>query len=221
MKKTISLVILLLTFQLSSEEATTKNGRKVILNSDFTWKYATEVSRKNEIGNASAIVILTKSEEQDTELKSQSGEFSLWYNSKKWNRPLKHSNKMSEFEFENRRKTGYSMIIFETLEIPLESFPELLVINARAIDPGASLLEISDCKVNGKTGKLVKYSAVFDGRRFIFYSFVTSNKRGSIQFTTYTLESHFDSEKEEFEKLLSGLQFFQKSGFTAFSGIDD
>ncbi|WP_232380445.1 hypothetical protein [Leptospira ainlahdjerensis] len=89
----------------------------------------------------------------------------------------------------------------------MESFPELLVVNARAIDPNASLIETIDCKINGKAGKFVKYTALFSGMKFIFYSFVSSSSKGSIQFTTYTLENRFDLEREEFEKLLSGLVF--------------
>ncbi|WP_069609234.1 DUF3157 family protein [Leptospira tipperaryensis] len=208
MKKTILAFLFLISiFSLYSEEATTKSGKKVILNSDFTWKYVTENSEKNKNPKSNPVLVFTKSEEQDTELKSETGEFSLWFNSKKWNRSNQKSNKVSEFEFENKKRTGYAMVIFEGLEIPIESFPELLVINARAIDPNASLLEAVDCKINGKAGKFVKYTALFSGMKFIFYSFVSSSPKGSIQFTTYTLENRFDLEKEEFEKLLSGLVF--------------
>ncbi|PJZ42365.1 hypothetical protein CH370_03815 [Leptospira kmetyi] len=209
MKKITFLFILILGLgQLTSEEATTKGGRKVILNSDFTWKYADTNSDKNKTGKpATSMVVLTKSDEQDTELKSESGEFSVWYNSKKWNRAAQKSNKVSEYEFENKKRSGYAMVIFEGLEIPMESFPELLVVNARAIDPNAHLVETTDCKVNGRAGKLIKYAALFSGMKFIFYSFVTSNSKGSIQFTTYTLENRFDLEKEEFEGIISGLVF--------------
>ncbi|PJZ56744.1 DUF3157 family protein [Leptospira barantonii] len=207
MKKIIFLLIFTLSLgQLSSEEATTKSGKKVILNSDFTWKYADESADKNKTGKPSTLV-LTKSAEHDTELKSESGEFSVWYNSKKWNRAAQKSNKVSEYEFENKKRSGYAMVIFEGLEIPMESFPELLVVNARAVDPNAHLVETTDCKVNGRAGKLIKYAALFSGMKFIFYSFVTSNSKGSIQFTTYTLENRFDLEKEEFEKIISGLVF--------------
>ncbi|TGL95177.1 DUF3157 family protein [Leptospira barantonii] len=207
MKKTIFLLIFILSLgQLSSEEATTKSGKKVILNSDFTWKYADESADKNKTGKPSTLVLI-KSAEHDTELKSESGEFSVWYNSKKWNRAAQKSNKVSEYEFENKKRSGYAMVIFEGLEIPMESFPELLVVNARAVDPNAHLVETTDCKVNGRAGKLIKYAALFSGMKFIFYSFVTSNSKGSIQFTTYTLENRFDLEKEEFEKIISGLVF--------------
>ncbi|RHX89544.1 hypothetical protein [Leptospira stimsonii] len=208
MKKNILAFVSLITiFSLYSEEATTKSGKKVILNPDFTWKFANENSEKNKNPKSGSIVTLTRSEEQDTELKSETGEFSLWFNSKKWNRSGQKSNKVSEFEFENKKRTGYAMVIFEGLEIPMESFPELLVVNARAIDPNASLIDVVDCKINGKPGKFVKYTALFSGMKFIFYSFVASSPKGSIQFTTYTLENRFDLEKEEFEKLLSGLVF--------------
>ncbi|TGK38679.1 DUF3157 family protein [Leptospira gomenensis] len=187
------------------EEATTKSGKKVILNPDFTWKYVPESSETKSAKTAT--VVLTKSQEQDTELKSESGEFSVWFDSKKWNRAPKPANKVAEFEFENKKRTGYSMIIYEGLEIPMESFAELLVVNARQVDPNASLLETADCKVNGKSGKLVTYTALFSGMKFIFYSFVTSGSKGSIQFTTYTLENKFEQEKEEFHRLISGLVF--------------
>ncbi|MBM9575652.1 DUF3157 family protein [Leptospira sp. 201903070] len=205
--KNILFLILILSLSVNAEEATTKSGKKVILNSDFTWKYSIENPEKSKNIKNNSQLVLTRSEEQDTELKSETGEFSLWFNSKKWNRSTQKSNKVSEFEFENKKRTGYAMLIFEGLEIPMESFPELLVVNARAIDPNASLIETIDCKINGKAGKFVKYTALFSGMKFIFYSFVSSSSKGSIQFTTYTLENRFDLEREEFEKLLSGLVF--------------
>ncbi|RHX79936.1 hypothetical protein DLM76_14245 [Leptospira yasudae] len=206
MKQIIFLLfIILATEGFATEEATTKSGKKVILNSDFTWKYANEASEKNKSNEKTKGLNLTKSEEHNAELKSESGEFTIWYNPKKWNQSAQKSNKVSEFEFENKKRSGYAMVIFEGLEIPMESFPELLVVNAKAIDPNAHLIETTDCKINGKAGKLIKYAALFSGMKFIFYSFVTSSSRGSIQFTTYTLENRFDLEKEEFEKLLSGL----------------
>ncbi|MDV6237140.1 DUF3157 family protein [Leptospira ellisii] len=206
MKRILFLAVFLFILNpISPEEATTKSGKKVILNPDFTWKYVLGSAESKPAKTAN--IILTKSQDQDQELKSESGEFSVWFDSKKWNRAPRPANKVAEFEFENKKRTGYSMVIYEGLEIPMESFAELLVVNARQVDPDASLIETVDCKVNGKTGKLVTYTALFSGMKFIFYSFVTSSAKGSIQFTTYTLENKFEQEKEEFNRLISGLVF--------------
>ncbi|MCG6168090.1 DUF3157 family protein [Leptospira sp. FAT2] len=69
------LFIILATEGFATEEATTKSGKKVILNSDFTWKYVNETAEKNKSNEKAKGLNLTKSEEQSAELKSESGEF--------------------------------------------------------------------------------------------------------------------------------------------------
>ena len=186
---------------LVAEEATTKSGKKVILNENFTWKYANIGTTQNDSAN---VRYLKKSIDQTSLLKSKYEKYDISYNPKNWEN-VKPSNESAEFGFENSKKTSYSMVIYEGIEIPMESFTEVVLANAKEVDPNAYVIDIEEVNVNGRIGKLVKYRASTKGLNFIFYNFLTSGKFGSIQFIAFTLESSFDKEVVNFDALISGL----------------
>ncbi|WP_246052063.1 DUF3157 family protein [Leptospira idonii] len=200
LKHSVLIVLLLFGSSVFGEDAYTKTGKKVILNDDFTWKYA-----------ESAVVDLNtnmrkleRSSDHTSVLVSKYNTYSVYYNPANWFN-AKASNEAAEFGFENTRKTSYSMLIYEGVEIPLETFPNLILENTKNVDPTAYIIDIEDVSVNGMAGKIVKYHASSKGLNFIFYSFLTSGKFGSIHFIAFTLESNFDRELEGFDSLISGL----------------
>lgn len=66
---------------LVAEEATTKSGKKVILNENFTWKYANIGTPQNDSAN---VRYLKKSIDQTSLLKSKYEKYDVSYNPKIW-----------------------------------------------------------------------------------------------------------------------------------------
>ncbi|TGK10560.1 hypothetical protein EHO58_00835 [Leptospira selangorensis] len=190
------------TATFADEVVYTKTGKKIVLKENFTWQYAPEPkkdpAKKSDIGRS-----ILKGTDQTSLIKSKSGIYSVYYNSTLWT-SVTESHEFAEFHFINQARTGNAMVIYEGLEIPLESFPELVLLNVVKTDPDARIINIEDCSVNGVAGKIVTYTAQIKGLRFIFYSFLASGNFGSVQFSTFTLESQFEKEKANFEKIISG-----------------
>ncbi len=204
--KKILLLILLFFVSLPNlaEEVYTKSGKKVVLKDDFTWYYADEDKSKPTKNPGLPPRILTKTEDMTSYANSKSGIFKIFYNPNQWN-IVNEVNEFSEFHFINVGKSGNAMVMFDGVEIPLDVFPGLLILSVNKSDPEARIVHIEDCIVNGAKGKLVTYKAQTKGLKLIFHSFITSNPTGSIQLSTFTLENQFEKEKENFEKLISGL----------------
>lgn len=190
------------TATFADEVVYTKTGKKVVLKENFTWQYAPDpkVDPSKKLNSARLIL---KGADQTNLLKSKSGLYSVFYNPTLWT-SISESHEFAEFHFVNQARTGNAMVIYEGLEIPIESFPELVLLNVVKTDPDARIINIEDCSVNGVLGKIVTYTAQIKGLRFIFYSFLASGNFGSVQFSTFTLESQFEKEKANFEKIISG-----------------
>jgi hypothetical protein len=207
-EKMIKLFVIFFLFSsLYAEEiVTTKDGRRVKLKDDYTWRYLKEKPIDKTQKNDLTVKILNKKDEQVTEVVSKSGVFSVFLNEKKWiqSPPL---NGMAEFAFLNEQKNGFAMLIYEGIEIPLDTYESLILENAKNADANASILGTQECTVNGRKGRLVKYKAAPKGLKLIFYTFITSDSASSIQFTTYTTENKFEEEVANFEYLISGLVF--------------
>lgn len=200
------LLVILVVFPLAqfSEEVYTKSGKKVILKEDFTWSYATEEKIGSEKKIPTTARRLSKNQEMTSSVSNKSGTYKIFYNPQKWSLS-KETNEVSEFHFINEEKTGNAMVLFDGTEIPLEAFPSLLLFSVNKSDPDARIIQIEDCILNNTIGKLVTYRAQTRGLVLIFLSFITSGPKGSIQFSTFTIENQFDKEKDNFEKLISGL----------------
>ncbi|GBF51681.1 hypothetical protein LPTSP4_32190 [Leptospira ryugenii] len=202
MRNGLIVSLLILAIGLVAEEATTKSGKKVILNDDFTWRYA-PVAKLDSI--PSSMRKLNSGKEQTSVITSKyDGSYSISYNPNQWEK-VKSSNESAEFGFENTKRTSYSMVIYEGIEIPMESFPEIVLANAKEVDPDAYIIDVEEVLVNGQPGKIVKYRASSKGLNFIFYNFLSSGKFGSIQFIAFTLESNFERDVASFDSLISGL----------------
>ncbi|TGL58836.1 DUF3157 family protein [Leptospira sarikeiensis] len=203
MKKFLLLILLSGISALFADEVVyTKNGKKVLLKDNFTWQYAPDQKPdpNKKITTGRSIV---KSADQTSVIKSKSGVYSVYYNSAQWT-SITENHEFAEFHFVNESRTGNALVIYEGLEVPIDAFAELVLLNVTKTDPDARILNIEDCSVNKVPGKMVTYTAQIKGLRFIFYSFVTSGSFGSLQFSTFTLESQFEKEKANFEKAIAG-----------------
>jgi len=176
------------------------NGKKVILHSDFTWEYLRSDS-KQETSR-----IIEMDIENKSLINSDNGKYGVYIDDAKWQQ-TSGMNVQAGIQLKNSDDTAYAMLIYDGLEIPLESMEELMILNANNLDPNSRVISSEKCNVGSLTGQLITYTAESAGLNFIFFSFVTASKKGTIQFTCFTLESAFEGLRDDFIDLISGFQF--------------
>lgn len=181
------------------------DGKKIILYDNFSWEYFDESAQKNH-----GIITLLKGPSSTKIYINKQKNYQVSINEQEWNE-TKSINQEAEFQFINQDKTGYCVVIYDGLPIPLENMEKILIDNAQRIDPAAKLISVEKCIVNNAHGELVTYTASTNGLDFTFFSFITSNEaNGTIQFTFFTLSSYFENLRPLFLETVSGFEFLKQ-----------
>jgi hypothetical protein len=187
----------------AGDETIELKGREIVLHENGTWEYL-------DLGPSSAALEITL--ERDPSIvgsyKSRNGKYQVFLNSDVWEATT-GINKKADLQFVNKDETGYGVVIFDGLSIPLESMEQVLIGNANNVDPNARIEDIRKCLVNGTGGELVTYLVSSKGMDFTFYSFIATKETGSVQVTFYTLSSYFEKLKPVFQEAISGFVFGQ------------
>lgn len=194
-------VFLFLTLSLtafSQDRKVSVGGKMIILHDDFTWEFAPNGAVEE------GLIELQTSSDQTGLLKSRSGKYTVKYDPSQWI-SKKSSNAAAEFEFSNAAGTGFIMVVYDGLQIPLESLKAVMIQNASNLDPNAAMIAQRPAVVNGVEGEIVTYTATANNLTFIFYSFISTSGNGTIQFTCFTLDSAFEGLVDEFHKAMAGL----------------
>ena len=205
LKRTIFflLIYVAVLFIYAEDRSVKIDGSDIVLHDDFTWEYL-DVEKKKE----SPLLKLNYNPSNTNELISKNNKYLIHVNSDEWIQTT-GLNDGAQFQFVNSESTGYGMLIYEGLQFPLESLKEAMIINANNIDPNARIINEEKCVVNNTSGELVTYTANYTGMNFIFYSYITSSDKGTIQFTFYTLENAFDELEMSFRDAISGLEIIE------------
>ena len=177
-------------------------GRKAVLHDNFTWEYLDMQDAPDSEGP----LALSFDASIINPFVSKNGKYKIYIDTEKW-RTTSGLNDDADFQFVNSDQTGFGLLLFDGLPIPLDSMKDILIVNANNIDPNARILDVRPCTVNGSEGEIVTYTARASGLEFIFHTFITTNENGTIQFTFYTLSSVFGKLKPLFEEAIAGLVF--------------
>jgi len=176
------------------------NGKKIIIHDDFTWEYL------NTAGESTEVRSLDVNNGNKKYIGSSNGKYGVHVDFTKWQKTT-GINDQAGIQLMNYDETAFAMVIFDGLEIPLESMKELMIINANNLDPNARIISSEKCLVGSVAGELITYTANSAGLNFVFYAFVTTSRKGTIQFTCFTLDNAFEDLKGDFEDLISGFQY--------------
>jgi hypothetical protein len=196
------LFITLSTICYAADVTVRVNGKSIVLRDNHTWDYLADEGQPNP-----GVLTLTKSNDpNDVVLKSKSGKYQLNVNMEIWHQTTAN-NAQAEFQFVNGEETGYGVVLFDGLSIPLASMKQILIMNANKIDPNARIADVEECSVNGTSGELVTYLATAANLEFTFFTFIASKDTGTIQYTFYTLSSVFEKMRPLFIDTISGLEF--------------
>jgi hypothetical protein len=181
-----------------SIQATTDDGRKVVLKGDGTWAFAPSPAVQSS--NAARFV---KSPKATTKISAPFGKFALWIDPNRWTESKTENGKIT---LKHVNGQGYATIISEALGVPTSTLKELALENVRRVDPNAQLVAEEKRVVNNRDVLCLQMNASLKNLPFTYYGYYYGGASGNIQVVTYTLQSAFDANKQEFTDLLNGLE---------------
>jgi hypothetical protein len=192
---------------LSQTKAITTSGDTVLLNEDGTWVYQDKYSSS---ANIDKILLndtkYTKPAASTKFLSGGKGIYEIWYDPSIWVKanPSKY-NDDAELALEMNGKMAYGIMIYEKVEIPVESLLEIALENAQSSAPNFKIISREYRIVNGNKVALMQMEGNIEGINATYYSYYYSNSSGTWQFHTYTMTSLFKQLKKQMEALLNGL----------------
>ena len=185
-------------------EATTSDGRIVILNPDGTWKF-----KKQEV-SAEGHRNLVKPAGSTKVITSKKGFCELWYNPETWTAQFGSKTDVAEFKLAHSSGDAYAMAIVERIQMPLASLRKIALDNAKASAPDAKITLEEERTVNGVKFLVLQIEGTIEGTPFKYYGYYWSGKAGTLQVITYTGQNIFDEMAKDFTTLLNGLVITKK-----------
>jgi hypothetical protein len=179
--------------------ATTDEGRKVILNSDGTWKYASDKE------SSSAGTEWKKTKNATSVLKGKAGFYELWYNADKWTLNPDSRHPVAEYQLVNSSKEGQAMVIAERISVPIETLRKIAIENGKKVSQDLEVTEEQNVMVNGQNFLKMRMLGTIQGIPFAYYGIYWTGKAGCIQLITYTAQNLLEEFQPDFDELLSGL----------------
>ncbi len=179
-------------------DATTGDGKRVILKPDGTWAYAKPPPAKATGKGFKRPATSTKV------LKSKKGFYEIWYDPSKWisNPP---SNPEAEFEFRHSSGDAYGMAIAERLAMPMATLKQVAINNAKNAAPDLKVVQQGERTVNGTKVTWMKMNGTIEGIKFTYYGYYWTGGAGSLQLVMYTGQNLFNEFKKDFDAFLNGL----------------
>jgi hypothetical protein len=181
-------------------EATTIEGKKVVLFPDGTWRY-----KESDLIAGSGSTPFTSPSEATTGLRSKKGFFELWINPNKWRMQETSDNPDAEFYLSHASGDAYAMVIAERISMPISSLKNLALANAKKAGPDAEVVFQEERVVNGTKVHHMRIDVTMQGISFSFYGYYWTGQAGSLQVVAFTGRSLLEEFKEEFANLLAGL----------------
>jgi len=182
----------------STIEATTSDGRKVMLYEDGTWKF------KGQGASAETHPDFLKPAGATEVIKSKKGFFELWYNPEKWTTRSGITNDAAEFTLKHSSGDAYAMAIVERIGMPVASLRKIALDNAKSGAPDAKIALDEERTVNGVKVVALQIEGTIQGIPFKYYGYYWTGKAGTLQLITYTSQNLFDDVADDFTELLNG-----------------
>ena len=184
-------------------EATTADGKKVILKPDGTWSYVEE-SKAAPTGDR-----FEKPKAATEVLKSKKGFCEIWYDPKKW-KPVTTTNPAAEFELIHSSREANALVITERIAMPLSALKNVALTNARNVAPDVAIEWEQDRTVNGTKVLAMRLAGTTQGIKFKYLGYYWSGEAGIVQVVTYTGSNLFDEFQADCGELLNGLVLTKK-----------
>ena len=182
--------------------ATTDDGRKVVLYSNNTWKFAPEtVAASAASGGHSRPASAT------SVVDIHAGVTRLSYDPARWTQEA--GTDRTKMTFQHADGDGYALIIRERLQMSLDALKEIALSNAVQAAPDARIVFEEPRVVNGTKVLCLIIEGTTSGVAFTYYGYYYSGKSGIVQIVTYTGQNLFEEYKPDFEDFLNGFEVVQ------------
>jgi hypothetical protein len=179
------------------QEATTKDGKKVLLKSDGTWAFA-------EAAKPLSAEQLTRPPNATKSIRSDRGFYEIWFDPSKW-KVKKSDSPPREFEANHVSGDGYGYIIAERISVPLDALKNVAVSRAKSAAPDLKVYSTEYPTVNGVKVMVIKMGGTIQGIPFVYYGYYWSGKAGTLQAVMFTGANLFDQYYPDFVEFLNGL----------------
>lgn len=178
--------------------AVIEDGRKVILSSDFKWKFDT---------SKPTITPQTIQQGMMT-FQPQAKKFSVTYDSSKWS---PESAKESELNpgkkvFKHKLSPVYAVIISDELPLSNDSLRNIILSNAKSTGSEPKILMENNIQVNGNAISSIRFTVSTQGIDFLFWTKYFANEDGNIQLACYTGQSLFFKYEADCQQFHDGLK---------------
>lgn len=184
--------------------ATTPDGKKVILSSDGTWKFAPETREQSQ----AKVKSYNRSDEAREVLDLNNGAIKFFYDSNEWMKKAQKDPNRTEFT----HKSGdvYAMIIAERLEMTPAALVDFALSNARKAATTLNVLNKEEVVVNGNKVVHLLFEAEVNGIEFIFEGYYYAGPEGTIQVIAYSGKALHKEYKEVIGSFLNGFKISSK-----------
>lgn len=179
-------------------EATTADGRKVVLRDDGSWAFSAAA-------NALTRGLTSKPASATEVIRSKKGIMELWYDPAKWTQRTKFNNESAEFALEHTAGDAYAMAIVERIGMPFETLRTVALDNAKSMAPDARITLEEKRSINGADLVALQIDGTFSGIPFRYYGYYWSGNAGTFQIVTFTAQNLFEEMAEDFTGLLNGI----------------
>ena len=226
MKKAILFFAMLFFTQMAFGQikAVTENGDSAILYENGTWEYPLLINAPlidpmfgltfdtdtvEEFNIPLNPEFFRKSSDATFLLKSRKGNFGVWLNQQDWS--CKKQKGEHDYQCINIRRGIYAMLISEKTYIPVEWLVEAALINAKKVATDLKIITQEYRYVNGVEVLMMQMSGIIEGVKMTFLGYYYSNKNGSVQVVTYSVDNIAKKHRKEMEKFLNGfVEVYQK-----------
>lgn len=180
--------------------ATTDQGKKVILNPNGTWMYDT----LSTVAADTSLPVYKKPATATLCLKSKKVSYDFYYDPKIW-RVTDPINESAEFSLLHKNSDAFAMIITERLGFGIEDLKSFVI--ERFERAGENMEVVTDDKriVNGLEVTHLKVTGKVMGLQVMYDGYYITSEEGSVQLVCFTGKNLYKEFEKDIKNLLNGL----------------
>lgn len=204
MRLILVLALVIITFNVTAEDkkAITDNGDVVILKSNGTWTYESEIENVELTENSQNFI---KDPDSTFKLKSSTNNSAFWVNPKKWNFKKNNDSAAVEYNLNSKGSDLYGMIITEGIEIKLEELVNIAFSNAQSAAPNMRVIKKEYKNVNGLKVIYMEMQGTVQSMEITYFGYYYSDAESATQYLAYTGSKLVEKHKVDIAKFLNGL----------------
>ncbi len=181
-----------------SIEATTGDGKKVVLKSDGSWSYKS--NKKTKKGAKKDIP-----SESNELFMGRHGLYELWYDSNTWKVSKGYKHPDGDITLVHSDGDAYVVVIAERLSMSIDTLKDLAFENAREAAPDIKIIFEESKNVNGVDILHMQMDGTIQKIPFTYYSYYWGGEAGTLQVLAYTGQNLFKEYRPDFTNILNGL----------------